>query len=184
MAVSVRPEDQAIGSRVVQTMLRPRAEPPQLRQEFGEIMGCHRHLFGIGFQLIEKRENYGGPSLESGKPMSPILLWRQERVLVRIKPRGEDAGAKFRQGLAHMSVCLVSGSLGADGRMDTGWGAEVGKFSFRGQLVAKTPGAAIGSAVDHLKKSAGETWSDETHFQFPDLVCDDSQIDTLKPSPL
>ncbi len=184
MATSIRPEDQAIATRVVHTMLRPRAKPPQLRQDLADIVSCHLHLFRIGFQLIEKREFYGGPRLESGRPMSPILLWRQERVLVRIKPRGEKAESAYRQGLAHMSVCLLSGELGADGRMQTGWSAEVGKFSFLGQLVEKTPAAAINAAEDHLAKSAGETWSDDTHFQFPDLVCDDSKVDTLRPTAL
>ncbi len=61
---------------------------------------------------------------------------------------------------------------------------EVGKFSFLGQLVEKTPAAAISAAEDHLAKSAGETGSDDTHFEFPDLVCDDSKVDTLRPTAL
>ena len=61
---------------------------------------------------------------------------------------------------------------------------EVGKFSFLGQLVEKTPAAAINAAEDHLAKSAGETGSDDTHFEFPDLVCDDSKVDTLRPTAL
>lgn len=181
MVATIRPLDQLIARRVINTMLLLRAQPPQLRREFGDILSCHRHLVALGFRLVEKRENYGGPRLESGRPMSPILLWRNERVIVRIKPRGEPAAARHRQGLAHMSVCLVSGNRDSAGRMDTGWSAEVGKFSHLGHLLEKGPGAAIAAAPAPLAKSAGETWSDQTHFLFPDLVCDDAGVGGLIP---
>ena len=57
MATSVRPEDQAIATRVVQTMLRPGAKPPQLGQHFADVVSCHEQLLNMGFRLIEKREN-------------------------------------------------------------------------------------------------------------------------------
>jgi hypothetical protein len=162
-------------------MLRPGARPPQLRPVFGDLLACHRHLQTLGFRLVEKRTFHGGPRLEDGRPMSPILVWRNERVIVRIKPRGEPATGRFRAGLAHMSVCLVDGAVGAGGSLDTSWRAEVAKFAADGQLVARSPqgAATVREAPPWLTRSAEETWSDDTHFQFPDLVCDDRDIDML-----
>lgn len=181
--LAARSQDQAIASRVINSMLWPRAQPSQLRREFSSIGACHGHLLMLGFKLIEKREHYGGPRLESGPPVGPILLWLQARVLVRIKPRGEPATARFRQGLAHMSVCALSGDTDERGRLRTDYSAEIGKFSAAGTLVAKSPGPAMAASPDWLAKSAGETWSDDTHFIFPDLVCDDSAVDRLVPAP-
>lgn len=183
MTAAVRPSDLAIAQGVVCSMLLPRAQPPQLRREFGDILACHRHLDALGFRLVERRDGYGGPRLESGAPLGPILVWRNERVIVRIKTRGEPATAEHRPCLAHMSVCLVSGAMHGPGRVDTRWGAEVGKFTYAGRLVEKTPAAVTRSVPEHLAKSERETWADDTHFVFPDLVCDDTGVDTLIPFP-
>lgn len=180
---AVRTQDQALASRVVSTMLKPRAQPSQLRNEFTGIEACHAHLLTLGFRLVGKREHYGGPRMEDGSPVGPILLWLQQRVLVRIKPRGEPATARFRQGLAHMSICLLDGSTDANGKIRTDYAAEVGKFSAGGLLLAKSPGPAMSTGPEWMAKSAGEGWSDDTHFVFPDLVCEDANVDRLVPTP-
>lgn len=179
---TVGAQDQAVADRVLRTFLRPRAQPAQLQQRLRSITLCHAELRLLGFRLVEKREHYGGPRLPTGQPMSPILIWQQGCVLVRIKPRGEAAVKEHRAGLAHMSVSLVDGRRGPDGALDTSFEAEVGKFAANGRLVAKAPGPVMSAVPEWLQKPAGESWADATHFLFPDLTCDDSGIDRLVPT--
>ncbi|MEM9461316.1 MAG: hypothetical protein AAGF11_44540 [Myxococcota bacterium] len=181
MTQTVRAIDQRIAHEVLDTMLWPGAQPPMLRAEFDSANKCHAHLAFMGFRLIEKRDHYGGPRMEDGQPVSPILLWLKERVLVRLKPRGEPATGKFRQGLAHLSVCLISGQTKDDGSLDTGFKAEVGKFSPTGHLLSASPKSATKGKHAWEKKGAAEEWSDNTHFLFANLVCDDRDVDRLIP---
>ena len=154
-SISIRPQDQNCANRVLRTFLWPNAQPPQIHARFARIQRIHAELQWMGFRLIEKRNNYGGPLLENGLPVAPILFWLKGRVLVRVKTRGEPASAKFRQGLAHMSVCLLEGNLHANGAMKTSYSEELGKFDPAGRLLEKGPGAAIQAAAPEYEKSAG-----------------------------
>jgi hypothetical protein len=179
MGIDVSPEEQAIATRVITTMLRPGAQPPQLRREFERITECHAHLMHLGFRLVQKQKNYGGPSLPGGRPVGAHLLWRCGRILVRIKPRGNKPASEHRAGLAHMSVCLLSGAM-AGGRPDTSLHAEIAKFDDSGRLVAN------GTRNPHAKDPwQARAWEDDRadarHFLFADLVCDDRDVDGLRP---
>ena len=176
------PAERQIALSVTSTMIRAGAQPTQLKREFSDLWSCHRHLRKLGFTLVSRKDNFGGPSIAPGTPFSPLLIWRKGRVIVRIKPRGDKPEAQYRQGLAHMSVCLVSGAAGPDGQMSLEFSQELGKFTASGQLLSKGPGAAMSQAPPYLKKSASETWADDTHFLFPDLVCDDKDVDLLVPA--
>ena len=57
----------------------------------------------------------------------------------------------------------------------------LGKFDMAGNLVPKTP--PFRSPSSWIEKAANETWSDNTHFIFPNLVCEDSCVDRLSLGP-
>ena len=173
--------DEAIAKKVLDTLLWPRAQPPQLKPEFQKLLACHVALTRLGFVLIAKRErDEYGRKLETGDTIDPILLWLQERVLVKIKPRGEPPNDDHKPGLAHMSVCLLNGRTSAR-RLDTSKAAEVGMFDPAGLLRPSRKHDALQRVPWELQKRTEETWADATHFLFPDLVCDDSGIDALEP---
>jgi hypothetical protein len=196
---SFDPSDVQLGNRLVQKLIRPGAQPAQVKVEFAALMPLHGALCSEGLRLVD-REPYG-PGLD-GERNGWMLFYLKGHVLVRIKTNGERSGSRFRQGLPHMSISLLGNKLdkkpGKTGAIDLSFGNEVAKMDCRGLIHAKVPpkipafsatltpagrivadSAAAAAALQ--AKIAGETWADETHFVFPDLAFDETGLDRLFP---
>ena len=113
-----------------------------------------------------------------------MLFYLRGRLLVRIKTRGEKPTSSFRAGLPHVSFVLLKGTWETiDGRpvMKTDFDEELGKFDVTATLVPKRP--PHNPPQSWIEKAANEEWSDNTHFVFPDLVCEDSCVEKVSLGP-
>jgi hypothetical protein len=183
-------EERALAVRVLCELLHRTARPHQLKSEYSSVHSLHFYLaLREGFRIV-KNEDYGGGALEQwpaewtkakADPNKPVragrmLLWRRGRIVVRVKTHGESSKPNatkptFRAGSPHLSVCLVSGQIEA-GLVKVDYKSEVGKFDPSGRLLPK--------ALDNsARKCEQETWSDNTHFSFPDLWCSDDGAELL-----
>jgi len=108
-----------------------------------------------------------------------MLFYVKGNVLVRIKTRGTRT--KYRGGVPHLTVSMQSGKRTADGKLDTNYEEEIGKFDVSGNVVSKqVPNAPQYNAnLSFLGRANAEKWSDETHFNFPDLVLADQCVEDL-----
>jgi len=166
--------DLAFGAFLVKQLVDLRANPPLVKRGFQSLGKLNAELHLLGLRLVEKKAE--GP--EGGA----MLFYVRGNVLVRIKTRGTSS--RYRGGVPHLSVSLVSGARTSAGALDTSFGAEQGKFHAGGGLVNKqAPGKSsiYNTAHNVHAKNNAEDWSDRTHFDFPDLSLDDASIDNIHP---
>jgi hypothetical protein len=169
------------GRAVIKKLVDSQARPTRIKHEYVSIWRLVTELRFMGFRVY-RNELFGPATGEYGTPGGRMLFLVKGAVLVRIKTHGgkpAEFGARKqvsaapwwikRSGVAHMTVSLVR--VDKHGRPDASWDGEQAKFDVDGELVPKSPG-----------ESDAEIWSDLTHFNFPDLYCDDSGVDGILPN--
>ncbi|MBL8350964.1 MAG: hypothetical protein JNL87_11685 [Burkholderiaceae bacterium] len=164
--------DLFLGRQVIQQLVNLRANPPLMRLEYNVLARLHLKLISMGFKLT-KREKIGP---EAGF----MLFYISSNVLVRIKTRG--SGGRFRGGVPHMTISLLSGRRDQSGGIDTDYKAEEGKFHVGGGLVnnkTNKKSSIYNEKNNPRAKRNAEDWSDGTHFDFPDLYLDDECVQDL-----
>ena len=163
--------DLLLGRQIIRMLVDCDLRPPLVKREYQSLARLHAELKLHGLNLVERRRD--GP--EAGY----MLFYLKGNILVRIKTRGSRG--KYRGGVPHLSVCVLSGNRNVDGSLDTSFDAEVGKFDVRGNLVSKKlpSNPEYNVKLSPLGKANAETWSDETHFDFPDLVVEDQCVESL-----
>jgi len=174
--------DMYSGRAVVEKFVDSKARPTRIKPEYVSIRRLVSELGFLGFRL-RCNKPFGPATAEGGKPSGRMLLLLKGLVLVRIKTRGgnpREFGAHKqkstkpwwikRSGVAHMTVSLLRRD--ASGRPDLSKDGETAMFNASGQLEPTRPGA-----------TDAETWSDVTHFNFPDLYCDDEGVDAMIAGP-
>jgi hypothetical protein len=168
--------DVAFGRRVVGALVDLRSNPPLVKRKFQSLGRLHGELAWLGAKLVGKKSEQGAAG--SGW----MLFYLKENVLIRIKTWG--SGGKFRGGVPHLVVSLLSGARDKTGEKDLRENAEVGKFHIGGGIVNHSNAPkATGNAYMYdqkrnpVAKSANETWADGVHFDFPDFYCDDGGLD-------
>jgi hypothetical protein len=111
--------------------------------------------------------------VEYGPPGGRQIFYRNGKVVVRVKTKGDAAG--FRANQPHLSAALTDGN-GLD------WFNELAKFNYQGQLAAKAMTTADRfKPADHQGNSqrfvvimgdqydgpGPDAWAQRTHFTFP-----------------
>jgi hypothetical protein len=166
--------DLALGSQLVRRLINLDSQPPLVHRKYQSLGKLHAELLLMGLRLSQKRSEGPGNGY--------MLFYARGNVLVRIKTRGSSG--KFRGGVPHLTISLLSGSLSETGGLDTSYEAEQGKFHVGGGLVNKHAPSKVHLYSTDLSprgRSNGEVWSDGTHFDFPDLALDDHDIDNIRP---
>ena len=159
--------EKEIGKRLMTTIIHS-----DLRVvKFNSLGLLEMKLQSLGFSKIAD-QSYGPPG---GRQ----LFYKQGRVVVRIKTKGDEKG--FRANQPHLSAALTDGN-GLD------WFNELAKFNYRGELAAKAMTTAenfkptdfqnnpqrfvviLGGKYDGAGPDA---WAQRTHFPFPDNLLSD-----------
>lgn len=164
--------DLTIGRQVVRTIVDFKSNPPLVKREFQSLGKLHAELLFFGFRLENKKS--WGP--EAGY----LLAYVKSNVMVKVKTRG-DRG-RYRGGSPHLSVILLSGTLDDNGKIETEFENEEGKFHVGGGLVSKNikkKSKYFSEEASADGKGRQEDWADQTHFAFPDQDLDDSIIEQL-----
>ena len=166
--------DLSFGSFIVKHLVNLQANPPLVKRQFQSLGRLHAELLMLGLRLTTKKEE--------GPEQGYMLFYVKGNILVRIKTRG--SASRYRGGVPHLSVSLVSGALVKSGTLDTSFEAEQGKFHAGGGLVNKqapSKSSLYNSTKNASAKGNAEDWADGTHFDFPDLDLDDQDIDNIRP---
>lgn len=180
--MSTSDADLTLGKQVVSSLIDFSSKPPLVRRDIQTIGRLHGELRFLGFSLF-KIEQHG---VEGGHQ----IFYTKGNVLVRVKTRGANvrkvqgvAGSTKleRRGEPHLTVSLLSGRL-LNGKLDTGYDEEQGKFHVGGGVVNKAPNPK--SPIYDVQISAAgqtnqDTWSDHTHFGFHGQGLDDAGMDAL-----
>jgi hypothetical protein len=180
--VNTSDSDLSLGRQVVRTLVDFSSNPPLVRREIQSVGRLHGELRFLGFSLF-KVEQHG---VEGGHQ----IFYTKGSVLVRVKTRGANlrttkgvggSTKSDRRGEPHLTVSLLSGKS-VNGKLDTSYDEEHGKFHVGGGVVNKAPNSR--SPIYDVQKSAAgqgtqDTWSDQTHFGFHGQALDDSGIDDL-----
>ena len=133
---------------------------------FSDLLSLDRGLRGLGFEL-EQKHVYGPPG-------GWQLFYRNSRIVVRIKTKGDEKG--YRADQPHLSVSLNDGK-GLD------WQNDQAKFNAAGQIEPKVmatadrfkPGADFQGNPRRFEMILGgrydgpgpDVWAGRTHFPFP-----------------
>jgi len=159
--MSAKDYELALGKRLMAELIDPASRMVRT-SSLNNLAGA---LNGLAFQKIS--------DVEYGPASGRQIFYRNGRVVVRVKTKGDKAG--FRANQPHLSAALTDGA-GLD------WFNELAKFNYQGQLAAKamtTPERF--QPTDHQGNSqrfvvimggqysgpGPDAWAQRTHFTFP-----------------
>jgi len=153
--------EKSLGKRLMAALIDPTSRIVQT----GSLKQLEALLSHYGFQKAS--------DVAYGPPGGRQLFYKQGRIVVRVKTKGDEAG--FRANQPHLSVALTDGA-GFD------WFNDLAKFNHQGMIAAKSMGRAEAfRPIDHQGNPqrfvvllggqydgpGADAWAQRTHFSFP-----------------